>query len=233
MGGLFGTVLLMNLAIPPLMVSRPALYRELDAGFFASESWSLATTIVEVPWVAFLVAIYSPIFYFMMGFEPEQFGWFYGAVFLMGFFFCMVGHTFSAFSPSQQLATVALTIIMSIQSLFGGFLIPGPQMADGFVWLHYVVPLRYGIGGLLAPVVYCKDPPSEGLPLNAPGPCSSVTVVLDGERIPNMPKATFIDEFYGFTMDDIEFYFGMLAGFAGFMVVVKLLAVKFIRHQSR
>ena len=231
-GGLFGCVLLMNLAIPPLVTTRPSMYREIDAGFYQPESWSIATSLIELPWIAVLLLAYSSIVYFMIGLEPSQFGFFYATVFLLGTVFTFLGHTLAAVSNSQQIATAIATVLMGVQALFAGFLVPGPNMADGWIWLHYLVPLRYGLGGLMSTPFYCSDT-SGDLPAGEPGPCATVSVIDNGRLVPGKLKADFVDDFFGFKFEDIEFYLGMLAMYIVVLVGVKMLANRFIRHQSR
>lgn len=241
-GGLFAAVIGMNLAIVPAITTRPSLYREIDAGFYAPESQSLATTLVEVPWVAGLTLGYSAIIYFMVGLEPSQFWFFYATVLVLGLVFTFLGHTLAAVSPSQQIATAIATVAMGVQALFGGFLYPGPSMEPGWIWLHYLVPLRYGIGGLITPPFACDDLPDSGpareaaiasLPAGAAGPCATISIVRDGQLQPGVLKEDFVDDFFGFSFDEIGFYLGMLCMYSCILVVAKMVANRYVRHQSR
>jgi len=101
MGASFSAMMLLNVAIPPLLTVRPALYRELDAGFYSPESWAIATTLMEIPWLMGLITVFASILYFMIGLEPANFPAFLGAIFMLALALVMFGHMVAMGSGSQ------------------------------------------------------------------------------------------------------------------------------------
>lgn len=107
-------------------------------------------------------------------------------------------------------------------------------MADGWIWLHYIVPIRYGVAGLVTPAFHCPDDiPTSEMSNGEPGPCSTVSVVRNGAVQAGVRKSDFIDDFMGFTYDDIGFYIGILVLYAAAFALAKTILLRYVRHQSR
>ena len=81
---------------------------------------------IEVFYNAIQTAIYSLIFYSMIGFEWKagKFFWFYYYMLMCVLYYTLYGMMIVALTPNQQIAAICLSSFQSFWNLFSGFLIP-------------------------------------------------------------------------------------------------------------
>ena len=140
------------MAIMPIIgAERTVFYREKAASMYAPRALALAQGIAELPYLAVQAITMVSISYWMVGFQPVAWKFFY---FLLMFFlavtmYTFMGQCFVIGTPNQLLAQLIAAFLNQIFSMFNGFLVPYPQTPVGWKWLSRASPttwILYGMG---------------------------------------------------------------------------------------
>ena len=149
----FSALINMNTAVPANIAARAVFYREVAARAYAPVAYGLATITVELPWLAGLVLVSMPMFYFMYGLSPspQVFFFTYLVTFVLGFVYFSLGVFIATSLPTFEVAQAILGVLGPLFFLFGGLWSPPPQMTAGARWFVWIDPnyctLRAGRGG--------------------------------------------------------------------------------------
>ena len=113
--------------------------------------YALATGIVEIPYLIMQSVVFTPIFYFMVGFKASAEAFF---IFLIIFaqsltLYTFLGQLLVYLVPTQPLAALLGSLSHTVWTVFNGYLVPRPLMAKGWWWLNYLCGTTwviYGVG---------------------------------------------------------------------------------------
>jgi ABC-type multidrug transport system ATPase subunit len=138
--------------LPLISAERVVFYRESAASMYAPRALAFAQGVAELPYLAVQAFVMVVVSYWMVGFEPVAWKFFY---FLLMFFLTVTMYTFLGqflivATPNQLLAQLLTALANSIWTIFNGFLVPYPQTPRGWQWLSRASPttwILYGMGG--------------------------------------------------------------------------------------
>ncbi|KAL3152680.1 hypothetical protein ABBQ38_012275 [Trebouxia sp. C0009 RCD-2024] len=159
-GALCGAMLLANIFLgtsnsstvqPVVGQQRSILYRERAAGYYATYPFALAQFLIEIPYVLAQSVFFSVITYFMVYFyiDAGKFFWYFFFVFLNLLFFTSWGIIAVALTPNIQISAVLSSGVYTFWFIFGGFIVPRPQIHGWWIWYYFLDPLAYTIWGLI------------------------------------------------------------------------------------
>lgn len=153
----YAALLLMASSIPPVILARPYVSRQVRLGYYSAEAHALATSLVEIAWLLIIGLMFSSIFYFLLGLDPYNFWGYFGAQAAISVVFVLFGHVVANTASTQQAALGTANAIMSLTFVFAGFVVPASDMAVGWRWIHRVVPIRHALGALVVQAFHCPD----------------------------------------------------------------------------
>ena len=117
----FGGFMQNQLALPIVIAERAVYYRERASDSYSSWMYSLTLGLVEVPYVAFGMLVFTVPFYFMVGFNynaPDFFK-FYLSVFMLAITLSSFGQWSGATFPSFVAAIQTSGLLVTFWFLFG------------------------------------------------------------------------------------------------------------------
>eukprot|EP00042_Codosiga_hollandica_P052355 m.662678 g.662678 ORF g.662678 m.662678 type:complete len:1576 (+) comp58477_c0_seq2:48-4775(+) len=201
-------------ATGPLFQERALFYREHDSATYTLTPFLAAAGIVEIPFLAFGTTIFCAVFYWLVGFREDGFGYFYVMMFAYQFFAVSLGQVLAAASSSRAAAQQAIPALNSFLNLFCGFLIRKQDIGGWFIWIYYINPLTYFI---------------EGIVTNEVG-----GQVFEGDA----SKGAFTTgdaflSFYGMDYDHRWRNVGIVFAFTIFLRILLFALFKYKRHQTR
>jgi ABC-type multidrug transport system permease subunit len=91
----FSALINMNTAVPANIAARAVFYREIAARAYQPLAYGLATVTVELPWLAGLVFVALPIYYFMYGLSASPSVFFF--TYLVTYVLCLVYFSLGVF----------------------------------------------------------------------------------------------------------------------------------------
>ncbi|KAK9857560.1 hypothetical protein WJX84_006546, partial [Apatococcus fuscideae] len=208
---------------PVVDVERAVMYRERAAGYYATYPFALAQLLVEFPYLLIQATLYSLVTYFMIYFEINagKFFWYLLFTFLTLTFFTTYGQMAVSVSPNCQIAAVLSESFYTLWFLFGGFIIPQPQIPGWWIWYHWICPLTYTIYGLVASQLADLDDFSN--------PAHRVTN-LEGETV---TVSEYLIHNYGYHHSFIGYCALVLSGFIMMFHVVTATAHIRFNFQKR
>ncbi|KAA6418150.1 MAG: ATP-binding cassette transporter [Trebouxia sp. A1-2] len=159
-GALCGALLIANIFLgtsnsstvqPIVGQQRSILYRERAAGYYATYPFALAQFLIEIPYVLAQSVFFSVITYFMIYFyiDAAKFFWYFFFVFLNLLFFTSWGIIAVALTPNIQVSAVLSSGVYTFWLIWGGFIVPRPQIHGWWIWYYFLDPLAYTIWGLI------------------------------------------------------------------------------------
>jgi energy-coupling factor transporter ATP-binding protein EcfA2/ABC-type multidrug transport system permease subunit len=213
----------MNVLVPASIQHRPVLYRELASRMYHPSAHSLASFLVELPWLAFMISISMPICYFMAGLSPaaDTVLFHLVAVFFLVLVYASLGEAIATAMPSFEVAQASLAVLGPLYFLFGGLWSPPAQMADGTRWLCWLDPVFYAFRAIVPPHFYC-----------AGTNCPRILVIS--------MSSIYYSTTYAYIRDTYDMYFearwynvGMLVLFVLAFQAIAFLATRYLRHIKR
>jgi len=133
-------------------------YKEIAAGMYHPFAYLWGLTIVELPWVMFLVLVHTGIFYTIAQLDPSG-----GEVLryiLNMFLFCTTllyfGQMISALVPTTKQASLAVGSLIGTLNLYSGFFMPESAIPWPWKLFYYISPARFGLKATMPPQFYCS-----------------------------------------------------------------------------
>jgi len=163
-GVFFMTATTTNMAMAFFFQQRPVFYRERSSGMYAPFIYVLSLYISEIPYILVNTSIYFVIQYFLANLELSAEAFFY--TWLMNVLFITFGVVngmfFSVMLPNIALASVLVSSMNSLMSMFGGLTIARPEIPPYWIWVHWIDPFRYIFEGSVVSQFknvpfYCKE----------------------------------------------------------------------------
>ncbi|KAJ2776197.1 ATP-binding cassette transporter snq2 [Coemansia javaensis] len=137
--------------IPKAITGREVVYKHKSFAMYHPAALSLAQTIVDMPFGAIQVTVFSLILYFATGLSRTAGQFFAFLLFLfvgcmcLTAFFRLVGNV----SPNIEVAHTLSGISLLFMILMVGYLQPPQSMHGWFVWIYWINPLAYGFKALM------------------------------------------------------------------------------------
>lgn len=194
--------------VTQLFLERPVFYRERADGLYNTGTYLAYNLIMEFGWAALTSVIFVCIVFWSIGFDERgNFGVFWLIYYLMNLTSISAAYLAAAAMPALELANALLPIYMAFSLYFAGFLLPLPQVPQGWQWYTYINPLRWAFTSWLLEQYEGTD-----------------FVVIDGQ--------TVLD-YYGGVDESLALNCFYLFLFPLVFVILALLALSFIQHGSR
>jgi ABC-type multidrug transport system ATPase subunit/ABC-type multidrug transport system permease subunit len=202
---------------------RAVFYRERMSNYYGPLPYSLSLFTAELPYLTVVAIFFVTVEYWLVGWS-SNFGdfIFFMAVFYLYTSTCtFVGQWMSVLTPNPKVANVAVGALSCLFNLFGGYLLPNPQMEGFYQWIQYIMPSYYSLAGLV------------GIQL---GDCKGDSFgcrMVDLGNGTQTQVAEWIKEEYNFHPEaKVGFLFALL-GFWVFTQVMIYLTLKYVSHLKR
>jgi len=225
--------------LPISDADRDAFYRERSAQTYNALWYWLGSTFAEIPYVFGAGALYTLVFYPMVGFTGFGTAILYwintSLLILMQTY---LGQLLVYTMPTVDVAALMGVMLNSILFLFMGFNPPADAIPAGYKWLYAITPQRYSLA-ILAALVFsdCDTLPTYDESL---GEYVNVGSSLGCQPLTNTPLTIdhstvkeYVESVFKMKHDEIWQNFGIVIAFTVFFRLLALLALRFINHQKR
>eukprot|EP01133_Synstelium_polycarpum_P017727 gene17727-21137_t len=218
--------------IPTTCLERSVYYREKSAGFYHVSAYMLSYILSGYPFLMITALVYIIPLYFLGHLDTSPIGKFFYClfIFIMTYLvFDSMAFMLAVLLPNDVVATVICGVVLSMWSLFAGFMISRPNMPKGWLWMHYADFVRYPLEAAVTnefadTQFYCTNN-KDAIPVPVDdGTIRYYCPVTDGDR--------FVES-YGFHRYMRYIDIGIIFGFFAFFLIIAFLALKFIRWQVR
>lgn len=175
-------IVAMNSIIPVASEARATFYRERAAQMYNAFWYFVASTVVEIPYIAGATLLFSSIFFPMAGFSGVKLLLFFWLNTVMHVLIQnYLGQLLSFALSSVEVATMLGVLLNSIAVLFMGFNPPASAIPQGYRWLFDLIPQRYSFM-LLSALLFgeCSERNSAGCAVlpNVPNHAQPMTVQI-------------------------------------------------------
>ncbi|TYZ58340.1 hypothetical protein PybrP1_000164 [[Pythium] brassicae (nom. inval.)] len=199
---------------------RAVFYRERMSNYYGPLPYSLSFFFAELPYLLVVIALFVSIEYWLVGWRHDAgaFAFFLLAFYLYTSVCTFIGQWMSVLMPNAKVANVAVGAISCLLNLFGGYLLPRPEMKAWYRWIQYVMPSSYSLPALVGGLF---------------GDSAILVTVERAGVASNMTVAKYIEAEYDFRPDA---KWAFVAGLLGFWAVVQLaiyLTLKYVSHLKR
>ncbi|GLE09429.1 hypothetical protein PINS_up021070 [Pythium insidiosum] len=130
---------------------RAVFYRERMSNYYGPLAYSLSLFFAELPYLTVVIAMFVTVEYWLVGWSDYAGDFFF---FMLVFYLytsvcTFIGQWMSVLMPNAKVANVAVGAISCLLNLFGGFLLPNPQMRSFYQWIQYIMPSYYSLAALV------------------------------------------------------------------------------------
>ncbi|XP_034604276.2 ABC transporter G family member 41 isoform X1 [Setaria viridis] len=131
--------------MPFVGVERTVMYRERFAGMYSPWAYSFAQLAMEIPFVLVQLLIFMLVAYPMIGFAwaITKVLWFSYSMFCTLLYFVYLGMMIVSLTPNMQVATILASACYTVLNLMSGFIMPGPQVPEWWIWLYRITPMSW------------------------------------------------------------------------------------------
>eukprot|EP00793_Prasinoderma_coloniale_P003518 PRCOL_00002892-RA len=194
--------------VPQLFLERPVFYRERADGLYRTPTYLAYNLIQEFGFAIVGALAFVSIVFWSIGFSDRgNFGVFLLIYYLSFIMSISAAYLAAAAMPALELANALVPLYMAFNLFFAGFLLPLPQIPQGWYWYTFINPLRFAFTSWLVEQYEGTD-----------------FVVIDGQTVL---------EYYGVEGETLALLMVYLALFTVVFVCLALAALTFIRHGSR
>ncbi|GMF25070.1 unnamed protein product [Phytophthora lilii] len=234
--------------LPMVFEERTSFYRERAAQTYNALWYFVGFTIVELPYVVVCTALFTAVFYPMVGFVGFADAVFYGFnIGLMILFQAYLGQLLVFAFPTLEVGSILGMLINAVSFMLMGFNPPADDIPHGYQWLHDLAPDRYSFGALAGTVFgYCSDAQLAEIQMagaTSPGGVASLDLSsypLGCQLVKNAPPSvgqiplkTYIDHVFNVQYDHIMDYVGIFVAMIVVSRVCALLCMRYLNHQKR
>ncbi|GAB9468388.1 Atp-binding protein [Globisporangium polare] len=218
--------------LPVAFAERASFYRERSSQTYNVLWYFLGTSVAEIPYVFFSAALYTAVFFPLVGFTGFQTAIAYWLnTSLLVLMQTYTGQLLAFALPSEELALLLGVLLNSIFFLFMGFNPPASAIPKGFKWLYHVIPKRYSFS-ILAALVFTDCPESEVGTSNSD--------LLGCQALIGAPPTTHyanvkehVEDIFGAKHDEMSSNMAVVLLSIVVIRVLGLLALRFISRQER
>ncbi|GBF90608.1 ABC transporter G family member protein [Raphidocelis subcapitata] len=137
-------------ALPVIGAERVVYYREQGAAAYNVFAYGFALALVELPYTAMQAVLFTPVVYFMTGFQAtaEKFFHYFLMFLTSQYFYSTAGHLLIWSTPSQQMGQMLGGLLSFIWNIANGFVVTYPSMPSYWKWVNRLVPntwILYGV----------------------------------------------------------------------------------------
>lgn len=220
----FAAMLNQDASLPVLIKQRSTFYREQASRMYDSLAYSFALTTVEIPWLAFIILVVTPIPYYMLGLVDTAGNFFYHylCTFILALVFVSLGQLVSASMPTFDAAQAFVGFIAPLFFLFGGLFSPVSSMPVGSRWFTYCDPIYYAFKAVMPPQFYCTG-----------ADCPTISAVTATQGIVVLPKTTYVEQLYELKYSERWEHLGYLCIFIGVIQVLAWYQTRYRRYIVR
>eukprot|EP01132_Coremiostelium_polycephalum_P010071 gene10071-12346_t len=134
--------------IPQVVEDRAVFYRESSSSTYPPVLYLISIFITDLPMSIVTGFVYWIPLYFLTGLDLGTGGWkfFLSLLVYTLAVMCFDSLAISAafFFPNVPLASIALGILLTLLTIFGGFYIPFKSIPKGWQWFNYMMFTKYG-----------------------------------------------------------------------------------------
>lgn len=202
--------------MPIIFGERAVYYRHKAASMYSARALALAQGMAEIPYLAAQAIVMVVITYWMVGFQPVAWKFFY---FLLMFFLSVTMYTFLGqclviICPNQLLAQLLAAFLNQMWTIFNGFLVPYPQTPAGWQWMSRISPTTWILYGLAGTQLA-----DSNVPLDQPGAPTTI-----GE---------YVQSFWGYDPGFSWWCILILFAYIVFFRVVAVMALTYVSFNKR
>jgi ABC-type multidrug transport system ATPase subunit/ABC-type multidrug transport system permease subunit len=142
------------ISVQPVVFSeRPAFYREQFSSVYAVGLHTLASTLVELPYLLVSSVLFVIPFFFIVGFDQDGvtekffYYWLFQGLYMSTLVF--IGQFYSTAMPSEASSQVISGMTSTFLTLFCGFMIPSQSIPTFWLFIYWINPLHYALEGLI------------------------------------------------------------------------------------
>jgi len=131
--------------LPVAAEGKQVVLRQINAGFYPSISYTLATNLLTLPLAALEVIVFGLIVYWVPGFDPSA-GRFFFFMFLLLTISSAMSQMFRTIvylSRNEDVAQQLNLPFIMLFVVFGGFLIPRQSVPGWLIWAYYISPFSW------------------------------------------------------------------------------------------
>jgi len=180
---LFLGVNAMNTVLPVFEMERNMFYRHKSTMMYDYNAINLSFLLCELPFILLASFVFTILWYFTVGFDPEAakffLYWLFMALCLSTFTF--LGQGFMAIFRDAVTAQGFGSLLIGMSSIFGGIIIRPQFMPNFWIWAYWILPLHYVFEGLLTSQFNNDDTPI------APDPLSPFGIFVRDTYCPDVP----------------------------------------------
>jgi ABC-type multidrug transport system permease subunit len=235
---IFSGVVSMQSVIPVLSSERAVYYRERSSNTYAVLPYAFSFTFAELPYLILTSSIFVIIMYFLVGLN-NNFGdlFFYCLVFtLFTIFQVYFGQFLAVVMPTNQVAALTGSALITLWNLFCGFLIPKESIPEFWIWMYWLSPTRYVIEALEASQFYCdyKYPNGSTNPNTTCPLVTNFVTYANGTVVPQVePVWEYVYDAYSFNYDFRWWDVVILGAMIATVRVAKFFGFKYVSHLNR
>jgi ABC-type multidrug transport system permease subunit len=137
-------------AIPVIIEDRAAYYREHASGTYRSFTYLISIVLAEFPITFIAAVLWATPVYWLAGLTPE-----FGTYLFWFLTLLLTTMTFNSWcqccacaAPSLEVATAGSTGLITLFTIFAGFMIPKDSIPDYWIWVYHISIPRYSVEAL-------------------------------------------------------------------------------------
>ncbi|KAG7388654.1 hypothetical protein PHYPSEUDO_011981 [Phytophthora pseudosyringae] len=239
MAALFLSMTAFQSVLPLSSSERASFYRERASQTYNAFWYFLGSTLVEIPYCFAVGALFTVVFYPMVGFTGVGVAFiFWLACSLSVLMQVYMGQMFAYAMPSEEVAAIIGLLFNAVFMTFMGFSPPAYAIPSGYTWLYKISPLRFPVSILVALLFSdCDELPTWD---EATQSYTNVGSKLGCQPMADSPVTVghitikeYTEEYFGMKHSTITNYFFVLIGFIVVFRVLALIALRYINHQKR
>jgi energy-coupling factor transporter ATP-binding protein EcfA2/ABC-type multidrug transport system permease subunit len=212
------------MSVQPVVFSeRPAFFREKFSSVYAISLHTLASTLVEIPYLLLSSILFVIPFFFIVGFdnigsvtEKFFFYWLFQGLYMCTLVF--VGQFYSALMATEAASQIVSGMTSTFLTLFCGFMIPSQSIPTFWLFVYWINPLHYALEGLITTQFSGDD--------------TKISILTGGGD--DLTANEYVSTVFETWSFDHRWYdVGALLLFIVFLRVGTYLSSKYLRHDKR
>eukprot|EP01133_Synstelium_polycarpum_P008978 gene8978-10529_t len=224
-------------SIPIVNAERSVFYREQSSGMYRVWIWLLTFIMTDTPWIFLSALVYTIPVYFISGLttSPNGAPFFYHTFisFTTYFNFALVAMLFAMILPNDEIAHAMGGVLLSITSLFAGFMIPPASIPSGWKWFYHLDFIKYPLSIFMVNEFKDLDFGCDSDEL-VPIPVYYTNGTIEGFQ-PLCPITHGSQVLARVEMEEKDMYsnIGIIFGYSVFFAALCYIALRTIRHQIK
>ena len=130
--------------LPEQIIYRALYYRETKGALYSPTAFVIARWLNDMPFVVVEVLLLEILIYLIAGLKGN-FGVFFALLMGARLSALQITYVVCGVSTTLEMANSLVSVVMTISSLFSGFLIPKAAVPAGWLWLYYGSFMRYPV----------------------------------------------------------------------------------------